>query len=112
MTSFVFNEAVGLRVHNQQEYKLIVDHEFVDILGWQWSLHAMVLHIGVTKNEGHFVVYVVFQDKWWLCHDGTVKGTSPHSAKSNIPVVQAQANQSDGARHVTLCLPTNKGFSP
>ena len=33
-----------------QEYKLIVDHDFVDVLGWQWSLHAMVLHIGATKN--------------------------------------------------------------
>ena len=55
MTSFVFNEDVGLHVHNQQEYKLVVVHEFVDILGWQWSLHAMVLHIRATKNEGHFV---------------------------------------------------------
>ena len=42
VTSFVFNEVVGLHVHNQQEYKLVVDHEFVDNLGWQWSLHAMV----------------------------------------------------------------------
>ena len=78
MTSFVFNEVMGLHVHNQQEYKLVVDHEFVDILRWQWSLHAMVLHIGATKNEGHFVVYVVFEDKWWLCDDTTVKGASPH----------------------------------
>ena len=57
---FVFNE-VGLHVHNQQEYKLVVDHEFLDILGSQWSLHAMVLHIGATKNEGHFVVNVVLK---------------------------------------------------
>ena len=72
VTSLVFNEVVGLHVHNQQEYNLVVDHHFVDILGWQWSLHAMVLHIGATKNEGHFVVYVVFEDEWWLCHDTTV----------------------------------------
>ena len=39
MTSFVFNEVVELHVHNQQEYKLVVDHGFVDIL----SLHATVL---------------------------------------------------------------------
>ena len=26
--SLVFNEVVGLHVHNQQEYKLVVDHEF------------------------------------------------------------------------------------
>ena len=64
MTSFVSNEVVGLHVHNRQQYKLVVDHEFVDIWGWQWSLHAMVLHLGATKNEGHFVVYVVFEDKW------------------------------------------------
>ena len=77
MTSSVFNEVVGLHIHNQQGYKFVVDHEFVYILGWQWSLHAMVPHIGVSKNEGHFVVYIVFEDKWWLCDDTTVKGTSP-----------------------------------
>ena len=77
VTSFVFNEVVGLHVHNQQEYKLVVDHKVVDILRWQLSLHAMVLHIAATKNEGHFVVYVLFEDKWWLCDDTTVKGTSP-----------------------------------
>ena len=64
MASFVFNEVVGLHVHNQQEYMLVVDHYFVDILEWQWSFHAMVLHISATKNEGHFVVHVVFDDKW------------------------------------------------
>ena len=75
--SFVFNEVVGLHVHNQQEYKLVVDHEFLDILGWQWFLHAMVVHIGATKDDGHFVVYVVFNDKWWLCDDTSVTGMSP-----------------------------------
>ena len=57
-------------------HKLVVDHEFGDILGWQWSLHAMVLHIGATKNEGHFVVYVVVEHKWWPCDDTTVKGAT------------------------------------
>ena len=76
-TSLVFNEVVGLHVHNQQEYKLVVDHEFLDCLGWQWFLHAMVLHIGSTREEGHFVVYVVFNDKWWLCDDTAVKAMTP-----------------------------------
>ena len=76
-TSVVYNEVVGLHVHNQQEYKLVVDHEFLDCLGWQWSLHAMVLHIGATREEGHFVVHVVFNDRWWLCNDTTVKAMNP-----------------------------------
>ena len=63
-TSFVFYEAVGLHVHNQQFYKLGV--EFLDIQIWHWSLHAMVLRIAATKNQGHFVVYVLFEDKLWL----------------------------------------------
>ena len=76
-TSVVYNEVVGLHVHNQQEYKLVVDHEFLDCLGWQWSLHAMVLHIGATREEGHFVVHVVFNDRWSLCNDTTVKAMNP-----------------------------------
>ena len=68
---------MGLHVHNQQQCKLVVDHEFVDILGWQLSLHAMVPHIGATKNENHFWVYVVSKDKWCLCDDTTMKGASP-----------------------------------
>ena len=76
-TSLVFNKVVGLHVHNQQEYKLVVDHEFLDCLGWQWSLHAMVLHIGSTREEGHFVVYVVFNDRWWLCNGTAVKVMTP-----------------------------------
>ena len=75
--SLMFNEVVGLHVHNQQEYELVVDHEFLDVLGWQWSLHAMVVHIGSTREEGHFVVYVVFKDKWWLCDNTTVKAINP-----------------------------------
>ena len=73
----MFNEVVGLHVHNQQEYKLVVDHEFLEWLGWQWYLHGMVLHIGSTREEGHFVVYVASNDKWWLCDDTTVKVMTP-----------------------------------
>ena len=76
-TSVVYNEVVGSHVHNQQEYKLVVDHELLDCLGWQWSLHAMVLHIGSTREDGHFVVHVVFNDRWWLCNDTTVKAMNP-----------------------------------
>ena len=75
--SLVFNVVVGLHVHNQQEYKLVVDHEFLNCLGWQWSLHAMVLHIGSTREEGHFLVYVVFNNKWWLFDDTAVKAMTP-----------------------------------
>ena len=74
--SLMFNEVVGLHVHHQQEYKLVVDHEFLDIFGCQWSLLAMVVHIGATKNEYDFVVYVVF-NTWWLSDDTTVKDMSP-----------------------------------
>ena len=75
--SFLFTEVVGLHVHNQQKYELVVDGEFADILGWQWFLHAMVLHIDATNNEGHFVVYILFGDKWRLCDDTRVKCQRP-----------------------------------
>ena len=74
----MLHEVMVLHVHNQQEYKLVLDHEFVDVSGWQWFLRTMVLHIGATKNEGHFVVYVFFEDQWWLCDDTMMKGASPH----------------------------------
>ena len=76
-TSSVFNEVVALHVHNQQEYKLVVDHEFVGILAWQWLWHAIVVRIGATKKERHFVVYIVFEDRWRLCDDARVKGEHP-----------------------------------
>ena len=68
---------MGLHVHNQHEYKLVVDHAFLDVFGWQSSLHPMVVQIGATKDAGHFLVNVVFDDKWWLCDDTTVKAMSP-----------------------------------
>ena len=71
-----------------------MDHEFVDIIGQQWSLHAMVLHIGSTKNEGHFVAYILFADKWWLCDDTRVKEEHPppESLKGDFPIAHAHAN--------------------
>ena len=112
--SLVLHEVVGLHVHKQQEYKLVVDHDSLDVLGWQWSLHATVVHIGSTKEEGHFVVYVVFNDKWWLCDDTTKEAHKPtsQSTKSNFSVVQAQTNRFDCATHVAVFLPTGRAFSP
>ena len=46
-TSLVYNEVVGLHVRNQQEYKLVVDHEFLDCLGV-----AMVL---ACHGVGHWI---------------------------------------------------------
>ena len=113
-TSLVYNEVVGLHVHNQQEYKLVVDHEFLDCLGWQWSLHAMVLHIGSTREEGHFVVYVVFNNRWWLCNDTTVKAMTPppRPVKSDVSAIQAETNRFGCTRHVAACLPTDRTTGP
>ena len=74
MHTLLFNEAPGLHVRNQQDYMLLVEQDFVEFLGCEWPLPAMVLHSGATKNEGHIVVYIVFEDKWWLCDDAKVKG--------------------------------------
>ena len=98
-TSVVYNEVVGLHVHNQQEYKLVVDHEFLDCLGWQWSLHAMVLHIGATREEGHFVVHVVFNDRWWLCNDTTVKAMNPPPPPTRE---RRRFCYTSGNRHISL----------
>ena len=114
-TSVVYNEVVGLHVHNQQEYKLVVDHEFLDCLGWQWSLHAMVLHIGATREEGHFVVHVVFNDRWWLCNDTTVKAMNPpppRPAKGDVSAIQAETDRFGCTRHVAACLPTDRTAGP
>ena len=94
-TSVVYNEVVGLHVLNQQEYKLVVDHEFLDCPGWQWSLHAMVLHIGSTREEGYFVVYVVFNDRWWLCNDTTVKAMTPPPDPRKATLLLYKRKQTD-----------------
>ena len=82
----MLNEVLRLHVQNQQEYKLVVDHAFVDVLELQWSLHAMVLHTLATKKERHCAVHVVFADKSWLYDDARVKGEHPppKSAKATI----------------------------
>ena len=106
-TSLVFHEVVGLHVHNQQEYKLVVDHEFLNCFGWQWSLHAMVLHIGSTREEGHFVVYVVFNDKWWLCDDTTVKVMTPPPTQEKRLFCYTSANKQIWSYQTCRSLPPN-----
>ena len=79
-TSFVFNELaneLALHVHNLQQDKWVVNHEFVDMLGHRWSLHAMVLHIGGSKDGFHLVAYILFAEKWWLCDDTRGKVDPP-----------------------------------
>ena len=77
LVSLVFKELAPLHVHNQQEHPLTVDHEFVDVSGYHWSLRAMVLHIGATREHGHFVAHVFVGDEWWLCNDATVTQGRP-----------------------------------
>ena len=71
LVSLVFNKLAPLHVRNQQLYSWTVDHEFVDVNGYHWSLQAMVLHIGVTREQGHFVVHILVRDEWWLCDDAS-----------------------------------------
>ena len=72
LSSLLFNKLALLHVHNQQLHSLTVDHEFVDVNGYHRSLRAMVLHIGATREEGHFVVHILVRDEWWLCDDASV----------------------------------------
>ena len=73
----MFSEVAPLHVHNQQAYKFVVDQEFVDVAGQRWAFHAIVLQIGATKDEGHFVAYIFFVHKWWMCDDPRVKLDRP-----------------------------------
>ena len=88
LSSLVFNKWAPLHFHNQQPHSLTVDHVFVDVNGYHWSLRAMVLHIGATRQEGHFVVHILVRDEWWLCDDASVTGRRPPSqfAKGDIPI--------------------------
>ena len=82
LASLVFNKWAPLNVHNQQLHSLTVDHEFVNVNGYHWSLPAMVPHIGVTREEGHFVVHILVRDEWWLCDDASVtKEPSPSNSR-------------------------------
>ena len=76
-------------------YKLVVDHEFVDIVSYQWSLHAMVLHIGATRNRSPFVAYNHFADELWLFDDRRVEQHCPIPSPcpdGDFCAVQAHAN--------------------
>ena len=41
-----------------------VGHEFVDVVGYQWSPHGMVLHIGNTTEHGGFVTDILHPHNW------------------------------------------------
>ena len=82
LSSLVFNKLAPLHVHNQQLHSLTVDHEFVDVNGYHWSLRAMVLHIGATREEGHFLVHTLVRDEWWLCDVASVtRGRPPADSR-------------------------------
>ena len=80
----VFNKLAPLHVHNQQLHFLIVDHEFVDVNVYNWSLRAMVLHIGATREQGHFVVHILVRDEWWLCDDASATRGRPPAASRKV----------------------------
>ena len=77
LSSLVFNKLAPLHVHNQQLHGLTVDHGFVDVNAYHWSLWTMVLHIGATREQGHFVVHILVRDEWWLCDDASVTRGRP-----------------------------------
>ena len=82
LSSLVFNKWAPLHVHNQQLHSLTVNHEFVDINGYHWSLRAMVLHVGPTREQGHFIAHILVRDVWWLCDDASVtKGRPPATSR-------------------------------
>ena len=72
LSSLLFNKLAPLHVHNQQLHSLTLDHEFVDVNGYHWSLRAMVLHIGATREQGPFVVHILVRNEWWVCDDTSV----------------------------------------
>ena len=77
LSSLVFNKLAPLHVHNQQLDSLTVDHVFVDVNGYHWSLRAMVVHVGATREEGHFVVHILVRDEWWLRDNASVTRERP-----------------------------------
>ena len=82
LSSLVFNKWAPLHVHNQQLHSLTVDHEFVDVNGYHWSLRAMVLHVGPTREQGHFIAHILVRDEWWLCDDASVtRGRPPANSR-------------------------------
>ena len=73
----MFNKLAPLHVHNQQLQNLTVDHEFVDVNRYHWSLRAIVLPIGATREEGHLVAHILVGDEWWLCDEASVTRGRP-----------------------------------
>lgn len=61
-----------------------MDHEFVDVKGYDWSLRAIVLHIAATREQGHFVVHSLVGDKWWLCDDASMTRRRPPGASRQV----------------------------
>ena len=59
------------------------------------------------------MVYVVFNDRWWLFNDTTVKAMTPtRPAKSDESAIQAETNRFGCTRHVAACLPTDRTTGP
>ena len=82
LSSLVFNKWAPLHVHNQQLHSLTLDHEFVDVTGYHWSVRAMVLHVGPTREQGHFIAHILVRVVWWLCDDASVtRGRSPATSR-------------------------------
>ena len=84
LSSLVFNKWAPLHVHNQQLHSLTVDHEFVDVNGYHWSLRAMVLHVGPTREQGHFIAHILVRDEWWLCDDAPVTRGRPPAISRKV----------------------------
>ena len=109
LSSLVFNKLASLHVHNQQLHILTVDHEFVDVNGYHWSLRAMLLHIGATTEQGHFVVHILVRDEWWLCDDATVTRGRPPADLRKVTVLLYERTPtemvglSQGGSHRSAC---------
>ena len=95
LSSLVFNKWAPLHVHNQHLHSLTVDHAFVDVNGHHWSLRAMVLHIGATKEEGHFVVHILVRDEWWLCDDASVTRGRPRANSRKVTFLLYERTPTD-----------------
>ena len=78
----MFNKWAPLHVHNQHLHSWTVDHEFVDVNGYHWSLRAMVLHVRATREQGHFVAHILIRNEWWLFDDASVtRGRPPANSR-------------------------------
>ena len=45
------------------------DLEFKNNVGDEFKLYAVILHIGININSGHYVSRVLINDKWYECSD-------------------------------------------